>query len=154
MTRNQLAKDIMTRKVLTVQDDWTLPELARFLTDHSISGAPVIETEGKLVGVVSVTDVARAAGSVTARWVEPSTLYHHEGSLGPDDLDTLVVEAPGDTIVRQIMTPVVFQVDVNSTVSQVADTMVRGRIHRVFVVEAGRVVGVISALDLLKGFCE
>lgn len=154
MTPNQLAKDIMTRTVLTVQTDWTLPELARFLTDHSISGAPVTEADGRLVGVVSVTDVARAAGNATTRWVEPSTLYHHEGSLGPDDLNSLVVETPGEMTVQQIMTPVVFQVDVNSSVAQVADTMVRGRIHRVFVVESGSVVGVISALDLLKGFCE
>lgn len=145
------ASEIMTRNVLTVSEDWTLPELARFLTDQSISGAPVTNPDGKLVGVVSVTDIARSAGSATARWVEPNTIYHHEGDLGADDLGSLVVELEGDLTVGQIMTPVVFEVDIDSKVSQVADTMVRGRIHRVFVVERGKVVGVISALDLLRG---
>jgi CBS domain-containing protein len=153
MFTDTLAKDIMTRNVLTVSEEWTVPELARFLTNHSISGAPVTNAEGKLVGVVSVTDIARAADSVTARWVEPSTLYHHEADLGDDDLGSLVVEVPGDLTVSQVMTSVVFQVDGNSTVSQIADTMVRGRIHRVFVVEAGKITGVISALDLLRGLC-
>jgi len=147
------ARDIMTRNVLTVSEDWTLPELARFLTDQSISGAPVTNPDGKLVGVVSVTDIARAAGSTTARWVEPNTLYHHEGDLGADDLGTLVVELASDLTVGQIMTPVVFEVDIDSSVSHVADTLVRGRIHRAFVVERGKVVGVISALDLLRGLC-
>ena len=147
------ASEIMTRNVLTVSDNWTLPELARFLTDQSISGAPVTNPDGKLVGVVSVTDIARSAGSATARWVEPNTVYHHEGDLGADDLGSLVVELEGDLTVGQIMTPVVFEVDIDSSVSHVADTMVRGRIHRVFVVERGKVVGVISALDLLRGLC-
>jgi len=147
------ARDIMTQNVLTVSEDWTLPELARFLTDQSISGAPVTNHDGKLVGVVSVTDIARAAGNATARWVEPNTLYHHEGDLGTDDLGTLMVELESDLTVGQIMTPVVFEVDVDSSVSQVANTLVRGRIHRVFVVEHGKVVGVISALDLLRGLC-
>lgn len=153
MFTDTLAKDIMTRNVLTVSEEWTVPELARFLTSHSISGAPVTNSEAKLVGVVSVTDIARAADSVTAQWVEPSTLYHHEADLGDDDLASLVVEVPGDLTVSQIMTSVVFQVDSNSKVSQIADTMVRGRIHRVFVIEAGKIVGVISALDLLRGLC-
>lgn len=147
------ARDIMTQNVLTVSEDWTLPELARFLTDQSISGAPVTNHDGKLVGVVSVTDIARAAGNATARWVEPNTLYHHEGDLGTDDLGTLMVELESDLTVGQIMTPVVFEVDVDSSVSLVANTLVRGRIHRVFVVEHGKVVGVISALDLLRGLC-
>lgn len=153
MFTDQCARDIMTRNVLTVSDDWTLPELARFLTDHSISGAPVTNADGKLVGVVSVTDIARAAGSATARWVEPNTLYHHEGDLGDDDLGSLVVELESDLTVGQIMTPVVFEVDIESSVSHVANTLVRGRIHRAFVVERGKVVGVISALDLLRGLC-
>lgn len=147
------ARDIMTQNVLTVSEDWTLPELARFLTDQSISGAPMTNHDGKLVGVVSVTDIARAAGNATARWVEPNTLYHHEGDLGTDDLGTLMVELESDLTVGQIMTPVVFEVDVDSSVSLVANTLVRGRIHRVFVVEHGKVVGVISALDLLRGLC-
>ncbi len=153
MIAKKLVKDMMTSKVLTVSEDWTLQELARFLTDHGISGAPVTTDQGRLVGVVSVTDVARSAGNLAAPLVD-STFYHHPAELSSDDLSELVVEASSELTVKDIMTSVVFQVDIDATVGQAADTMVRGRIHRVFVVEGGSVVGVVSALDLLRELCE
>ena len=144
-----LAKDIMTKNVLVAADDWGLSELARFLTDNGISGAPVANSEGKLVGVVSVTDVARATGNQAAHWVEPANLYEHDAPLTSDDIRQLVVESAGEQSVRDVMTSVVFQVQGEDSVSQIAHTMITGRIHRVFVVDQGRVVGVVSALDLL-----
>ena len=150
MTTQLAAKDIMTRNVLTAFDDWTLQELARFLTDNGISGAPVTTGEGKLVGVVSLTDVARAAGRLGSGWFEPLSVYHHDSKLSIDELTSLTFESAETITVRDIMTSVVFEVDAGCTVSQVAETLLRGRIHRVFVVEHDKVVGVISALDLLR----
>jgi CBS domain-containing protein len=48
------------------------------------------------------------------------------------------------------MTPTIFRVNENATVQQVADTMIRGRIHRVFVTQEEKVVGIISAADMLR----
>ena len=48
----------MNPNVLVVQEDMTVEELARFLVESEISGAPVVDPEGRLVGVVSVTDLA------------------------------------------------------------------------------------------------
>jgi CBS domain-containing protein len=154
MTITCAAKDIMTRNVLTAYDDWTLQELARFLTDNGISGAPVITGEGKLVGVVSLTDVARATGRLGSGWFEPLSVYHHDGKLSIDELSSLKLESSETTNVRDIMTSVVFEVDAGASIGQVAETLLRGRIHRVFVVEHGKVVGVISALDLLRVLCD
>jgi predicted transcriptional regulator len=56
--KNLTAKDVMNPKVLSVRDDMTLHELATFLTENEISGAPVLDDCGKLVGVVSLTDIA------------------------------------------------------------------------------------------------
>ncbi len=150
MASADLAKDIMTRNVLTVSDDWSVEELARFLTENAVSGAPVTDKTGKLVGVVSVTDIARAAGEITAGRSEPATLYHHDYRLSEDDLDGMIVEAHAQMSVADIMTPMVFEIDASASVQAIAETMVRGRIHRVFVVDGGQVVGVVSALDLLK----
>ncbi len=52
--------------------------------------------------------------------------------------------------VRDIMTPTIFRVDENATVQQVAGTMIRGRIHRVFVTQEEKGVGIISAADMLR----
>ena len=63
MTTALKAQDIMNPEVLTVGDQMTVRELASFLTDQEISGAPVEDENGSLIGVVSVTDLVRAASS-------------------------------------------------------------------------------------------
>lgn len=57
------AEEIMCEKVITVPSDWSVDRLARFLIDKSISGAPVVNDTGQLIGVVSFSDIARQAGS-------------------------------------------------------------------------------------------
>lgn len=54
------ASDLMNPAVLTVRDDLTVRDLANFLVENEISGAPVEDGSGKLVGVVSVTDIVTA----------------------------------------------------------------------------------------------
>ena len=51
------AEEIMTRQVVTVPYDWSVDRLARFLTDKSISGAPVVDEAGQVVGVVTLSDI-------------------------------------------------------------------------------------------------
>ncbi|MCP3963785.1 MAG: CBS domain-containing protein [bacterium] len=55
------ARDVMSRTVMAVRDDLTLGQVAGLLADNEISGAPVEDDEGSLLGVVSVTDVNRSA---------------------------------------------------------------------------------------------
>lgn len=57
-----LAKDIMTREVTTVNPDLTIHELAKTFAQHNISGAPVIDENGKLIGVVSDGDILSKKG--------------------------------------------------------------------------------------------
>ncbi|MDH3870666.1 MAG: CBS domain-containing protein, partial [Gammaproteobacteria bacterium] len=52
--------------------------------------------------------------------------------------------------VRDIMTPMIFRIEEDASIQQVADTMVRGGIHRVFVTEGNTLKGIVTALDLLK----
>ncbi|MCP4201780.1 MAG: CBS domain-containing protein [bacterium] len=59
--RQQTAKDVMSETVVTVRDDLTLWQVSEILAEHKISGAPVEDDEGSLLGVVSVTDVNRSA---------------------------------------------------------------------------------------------
>ena len=56
-TRN--VKNLMNPDIMTVADDMTTDELARYLTEREISGAPVVDSQGHLIGVVSMTDIGR-----------------------------------------------------------------------------------------------
>ncbi|MEF8816607.1 MAG: CBS domain-containing protein [Salinibacter sp.] len=152
------ARDLMTDRVLTAQADWSLQELASFFTEHSISGAPVISDYGGVIGVVSVTDIARydsEASSETeeeAEREEPPAFYLGDADVRDDEALNALRGRPQATV-RDIMMPAVFTVEEDAPIHEVADRMVRAQIHRLFVVHAGTkrdIAGLISAIDVLE----
>lgn len=149
---NAKAKDIMTCPVLLAQADWSLDQLAEFFVDNYISGAPVVGADGELVGVVSLTDLARHHNLHDS--VPPGVHEYYsqvlESRYAREEIAALRIYGEPLATVRDIMTPMIFAVSEDARLQEVADTMVRGHIHRVFVTRDKQVVGVIAALDLLK----
>ncbi len=145
---------IMQRNVFTVEDDWPLNRLARFLTDNQISGAPVTDRDGNLVGVVSLTDIVRHDGMPESRARDQGMheyyLHTLEMQVAQEEATNLHIQEETSTIVRDIMTPMVFQVDESASIQEAADTMVKGHIHRLFVTSDKRISGIVTALDMLK----
>ena len=90
------AKDVMNTDVLSVRDDMTVQELAGFLTEREILGAPVVDPEGEVVGVVSCTDIVQSTTTEANMLLEKSTpgFYEHgwENKLDPDEMVRLQVE--------------------------------------------------------------
>jgi CBS domain-containing protein len=148
------AAEIMNREIVTVRDDVTVHELATLLTDREISGAPVEDRQGNLIGVVSVTDIARSAsegGPSTLASPQPDFFGDpwQEQALDLTEIEDLHVEE-GDLLVRDIMTPQVYTIDERATVGQIARDLMAAHLHRLLVVREGRVVGIISTSDLLQ----
>ncbi len=150
---NMTAEQIMCQKVITVPSDWSVDRLARFLTDKSISGAPVVNNVGQLVGVVSSSDIVRQAGSGLMDLAKRDDTFYSDiidESLSPEDQRAFQTIMDQSVLVNDIMTPMVFEVSPETPLFQVAEAMVKGRIHRVMVTEGQSLKGIISALDLLK----
>ena len=146
------AKDIMTREVLRVRPDWPLEQLSDFLVRNGISGAPVCSDEGELVGVVSLTDLARA-NTLTDDDLKPTAHDYYFQMLDAYDGDAdlpVFEQSSSQARVSEIMTPVVIDVDQEATVQRVAEIMVENRVHRLFVTRGGQVEGVVTTLDMLK----
>ncbi len=143
----------MTRNIITVRDDATLSELVATLTEHMITGAPVVDENGKLVGVVSTTDVALHSATRTSnvRRDRPPDFYLRGWEPAEDEFRTFSIEEDTDQVVRDIMTPVIFSVSENAQFQEMADTMVGGRVHRLIVTDGDRVLGIVTTLDLLRG---
>lgn len=170
-----LVRDIMRKEVVTVPPELTVRELTRLLADEGITGVPVVTSSGEVLGVVSATDVVR----VTAESVEvpvrgtpwvPAPVP--EGSTDPEDEavdpysdyflpeDAPVMRAdwadlgtdgPLDSLtVSDIMTPVTFAVESGTSLKDLADFLVRGRIHRALVLNDGRLEGIVTTMDVLK----
>jgi len=159
MPKSLTAQDIMNPEVMTVTTEMTVKELAGFLTDQEISGAPVEDENGALIGVVSVTDIVRAASSGGDRLMNGHDREAHfytrgwEGKLSADELETLHLE-DDELKVGEIMTPSVFAVEAEAPINTVAQSMMDSHLHRLLVVREGKVVGIVSTSDLLSLLAE
>ena len=148
------AKDVMNKDVLSVGMDWSVEYLTDFLVENGISGAPVTSEDGNLVGVVSLTDIARHSSMPGKDSLSNSPHDYYcqelEHQYAKEDIRSFRIGTEQLVTVSDIMTPMIFDVHEDTRAKQVADTMIRGHIHRVFVTRAKKLVGVITTVDMLK----
>ncbi len=142
------AQDVMIAEPVCVLPSTTIRELARTFEDHAISGAPVVNSGGSLIGVVSKTDLIRrcteAAGDMPPAYLFELLFDQGDGGDTPHVLPEPLV------CVEDFMTDDPVVVSRCTPATAVADLMFTRRIHRVIVVDGANVpVGIITSLDLL-----
>jgi len=133
------ARDIMTKEVLTVTPATPLREFARLCAEDGVSGAPVIQVDGKLVGIVSKTDLVTRLLDEDPRWGTASDERTHR--LSDDERQ-----------VQDIMNDQVLTVSPDAPLREIAAGMAEGRVHRVVVMDGDKIAGIVTSLDLLKHF--
>jgi CBS-domain-containing membrane protein len=142
------AQDLMTPSPATVREDATVREALALFVDKRISGAPVVNAEGRPVGVISRADVVREA----LKLAEHPRLAAADFVLHADD--SFESGYPLETVdhlpVRRVMVPLVCAVSPETSAMQVVREMLTREVHRLFVVRDGFLVGVISTTDVLK----
>lgn len=143
-------RDVMQTEVWTVPATLGIQELGRLLTERRVSGAPVVDDQGHVVGVVSLYDVAAAPQRTvrpTPRWGR----FWDAGIVDDDLLDSFSREGfAGQGLVRDIMMPAVYSIDPDASLIELADLLVAHRVHRAIVVEHGRPVGIVTNTDLVR----
>jgi CBS domain-containing protein len=145
------AGDIMTRKVISVSEDTSLEDLCGLLFEARITGAPVVDSDGMLVGIVSKDDIVgayfRDRGGEVASGLESLI---EMGRDGPDaDLPKRSASVVADIMTRDVVTAAE-----DTSVAEICDLMVTKGIHRVPVVREGGVVGIVSALNVIEAALE
>ena len=151
MSKTRNVKDLMNPDIMTVADEMTTDELARYLIEREISGAPVVDGQGHLIGVVSMTDIGRNMAEPSDFASSRSSGFYRDiaADLTLEDLGQRYVEERAVTV-RDVMTPVIHQVPVTPSVAEVARIMVEQHIHRLVVTQGKDPVGIITSMDLLK----
>jgi CBS domain-containing protein len=140
--------DVMTTDVISVDPDTTVQALATLLAERGISGAPVVDSSGRLVGIISEGDLLHRAEIGTARRHRErrrSWWLDHFAS----DLAREYVKSHGRTI-KDIMTRDVVTVTENTDLAELAELLEAKRIKRVPVMRDGKVVGIISRANLVR----
>ena len=115
--------DVMTREVMSLHAETTLRDAVAFLANQHVSGAPVVDTRGHLVGAISNSDLMQAESEGT-------------------DLDATAIE--------EVMTRKTLTVSPETELREAALAMEYGEVHRLFVQQDGALVGVISRSDVSR----
>jgi len=144
-----LAGDVMTREVISVASDASAMQAGALMLKHQISGLPVVDSSGVLLGIISEGDFLRRAELGTQR-SRPRWLAF---LIGPGRLASEYVHACGRKV-KEIMTPNHYTVTEATPVTEVVQLMERHRIKRVPVVCGRRLVGIVSRADLLRALAR
>ena len=144
------ARDIMKTDVVSVPAAMDLRDLAKLLLKKGISGAPVVDGQGHLAGVISLTDLVYYNLTRGDELVFDSDFYHSAKVEGRHVPAGFQFEDFNTGCVGDVMTPVVHSVTESASVVAVARLMTRKHIHRVIVRKGRSVAGIISALDVLR----
>jgi len=144
-----LAKDVMEKEVLTVNETDNIEKVVTILLNNKISGVPVINEENKVVGILTEGDLLKKEKEPhVPSYIEVlgSILYVEGVRKYEDDLKKLI-----STKVSGLMTKNVITVLEDEKVEKVATIMVENRINRVPVINTeGNLVGIIGRNDLIK----
>ena len=138
------AKDVMTRDVISVAPDATVLLAARLMLQHHISGLPVIDSSGKLVGVLSEGDFLRRQETQTqrrrSRWLE--------FLMGPGRTAGEYIHSHGSKV-SEVMTEDVRTVGEDTPLEDIVELMERHRIKRVPVLRGKQVIGIVTRSNLM-----
>jgi CBS domain-containing protein len=167
-------RDLMRTDIVAVEPTTTVRELVRTLAEHRIGGTPVLDAEGRLVGIVTTTDLVRLAAE--AAEVPLADLL---GDIAPEGTDPhvdglmsfLAADAWGDAeslaplsapdgedtgieyeeyTVADIMRPARCTVKPDDSLESLARALLEAHVHRAPVLEAERLVGIVTTFDVLR----
>jgi CBS domain-containing protein len=143
------AHDVMTWGTITVEPDASITRAVRLMLQNKISGLPVVDADGQLVGMVTEGDFLRRGELGTERH-RPRWL---EFLLGPGRLAAEYVQSSGQKV-SEIMTPEPKTITPETPLDEIVRLMERHRIKRLPVVQDGKLVGIVSRANLLHALAS
>ena len=152
---NLTARDLMQRNVHVVGPDMTLPDLERKFLAEKVSGFPVVEN-AFLLGMVSHTDVVRqlcverSLAEVVSDYYRDATGFHEIPLATFEEIADRVGERIEGLRVKDVMIRKLITVHPEQPLRVVAQELVDKRIHRVPVVQGGRLLGIVTTIDLVR----
>ena len=136
-------EELASAEVMVVREDTSVERMLQLFAKHNITGAPVIDGNGELKGVVSLSDLFRTDEAQESHefYLNPSwsTVPHHEVSASLAK-------------VADIMTRLVIIIEADESVERACDLMTNHGIHRLVVTRQGKVIGMVSSGDLVREF--
>lgn len=154
------ARSLMRTQVLKLSPNMPIPRALELFEDHKISGAPVVDSSGRVLGVLSATDITRSErmGEGGPRGESRKLVMRGGDDESDDELaeeDLLSIEDYGPETsdgptVGDWMNPEVISVRPESTLPELCRVLVENGIHRVLVMQDGELHGIVTSTDVVR----
>jgi CBS domain-containing protein len=139
--------DVMSKPVFTVRRDTPLKDVARLLIDHGVSGVPVVDDDGSVLGVVSEADfLVKEQGSAEVHHRRLARV-RGETAATRHQIDVLAAESAGEAMTAPAIT-----IEATRPIREAASVMISRRVNRLPVVDDGRLVGIVTRADLVRAY--
>lgn len=147
-------QDIMNKDVVTVSEKDTLQDVSKLFFERSISGAPVLDSEGNVVGMVSESDIVKAAEPCQERlkMVYPSLSFMSvtfERNTEEKAIADVVREVQQKQV-GDVMTTEVTSVDPEDPIKRAVILINEKNVNRLPVIAEGRLVGIVTRADIIR----
>ncbi len=155
-----LVKEIMVKKVITLKPDDTLKDATLKLSKHNISGAPVVDDEGYVIGILSEADIIatleRNLKEFKMVYLSPAlSMIGLSFKEKPSEKKTEeIFKDVGDIKVSEMMSGNVKTVAPDDQIKAVIDIVASGKINRVPVVKDGKLAGIVTRGDIIRGMSK
>ena len=142
----------MTREVLTVTPETSISDLSKILENRRIGGLPVVDKDGRLLGIITQTDLVERARHLELPPAINILDFHFYLQI-PSHLIHRVEKMLGTTV-GDCMTPNPVTVAPDTPVARIAALMAKQKMHTIPVLEGGKIVGVIGKMDLVRAMAR
>jgi CBS-domain-containing membrane protein len=146
------AGDIMTTAIHTVHRDTEIKTLAKMFVDHNVNAMPVLDDDGGLVGIVTQTDLVEQDMPLhipTVISLFDWVIYLESPKKFTEEVRKVTARRVGEICTQNVVT-----CSPDTPVSTVASLMVENKAHLIPVIDAGRMVGVVARLDIIRSMGE
>lgn len=150
-TSSLTASDVMTREVVTAQPTDTLRRAAQLMLKRAVSGLPVVDAAGRLVGLVSEADLVRPDDAAEKRYHRWLDILAEGEELSPEVLASIDA---GNRPVSKVMSKDPITVAEDTPLRDVANLVGRDNVRRVLVVKDGKLVGIVARRDLVRALAS
>lgn len=144
------AKDIMTRDVVSIKKGSSVEQAIKLLAQHRVSGLPVVDVDGRVVGIVTENDLLLK----DQIQVPYPRMALYGWYVVPDDLVADAYRKARGVLVEDAMTKKVLTFDEESDVADIVRAMIEHKINRVPITKAGKLVGIVSRADIIRAMAE
>jgi CBS domain-containing protein len=143
------AADLMKTHMTTIPAEMSLREAGWLLFRSDISGAPVVDSQGKCLGILSASDFVHWAGTAET----PHEKHGPTSFIAPWGEVIHLDESDGDEV-RRYMTEGLVTVTPSTPITEIAQNMVDAHIHRVLVVRDEQPCGIVTSTDLMAAIAK